>query len=149
MPVFQTTKWVAHSADNMLKLVADVERYPEFLPLCQNLNILSRQRDGDTEELLAEMSVAYKVVEESFTSRVNIDHANRQIVAQYIDGPFKELHNRWSFADQSGGCEIDFFIDYTFRSRPLQFLLGSVFDKAVRKYTDAFEERANLIYGHS
>ena len=148
MPVFQTTKWVAHSADNMLKLVADVERYPEFLPLCQDLSVLSRKRDGDAEELLARMSVAYKVVEESFTSQVNIDHANRKIVAQYIDGPFKELHNRWSFTDQSGGCEIDFFIDYTFRSRTLQFLLGSVFDKAVRKYTDAFEERANQIYGH-
>ncbi len=147
MPVYQTTKAVRHSADKMLALVADVERYPEFVPLCRSLTVYSRIREGDREELVADMSVAYKLINESFTSHVTIDHGKQTIVARYVDGPFRELENNWSFEDVPEGCRINFHIDYEFRSRALQILMGSVFDKAIRRFTDAFEERAYAVYG--
>ena len=147
MPVYQTTKSVRHSADKMLKLVSDVERYPEFVPLCRSLTVHSRTREGNQEVLVADMTVAYKLINETFTSHVTIDHEKYSIVARYIDGPFRELENIWSFEDMPEGCKINFYIDYEFRSRALQLLMGTVFDKAIRKFTHAFEERAYVVFG--
>lgn len=133
----------------MYDLVADVERYPEFLPLCESLRVIRRQdKPEGGQVLVAEMGVGYKAIRERFTTRVSLDPGARKIVAEYIDGPFRHLENRWTFKDaEGGGCDVDFFITYEFKSRTLGLLMGSMFDRAFRKFTDAFEGRAARIYG--
>jgi len=147
MPQFETHRSVPHSPDQMFDLVADVERYPEFLPLCEALTVRSRkERDGKTL-LVADMTVGYKAIRETFTTQVLLNKAERAIDVKYIDGPFKYLDNRWRFRPaENGGSVIDFFIDYEFKSRILGALMGSMFDRAFRMFTDAFETRANKIY---
>ncbi len=147
MPQFETHRPVPHSPDQMFDLVADVERYPEFLPLCEALVVRSRkERDGKIL-LIADMTVGYKAIRETFTTQVLLNKAERAIDVKYIDGPFKYLDNRWRFQpSENGGCIIDFFIDYEFKSRILGALMGSMFDRAFRMFTDAFETRANKIY---
>ncbi|MBC8049340.1 MAG: type II toxin-antitoxin system RatA family toxin [Chitinophagales bacterium] len=148
MPSFSTTRRVRHSPQNMFALVADIERYPEFMPLCQALRITERRREGGHEVLIARMTVAYKFIRESFTSRVVLKPEEGSIVANYLDGPFRKLENRWSFASaEAGGCDVRFAIDYEFRSRAFQLLAGAVFDQAFRKFSAAFEARADAIYG--
>ncbi|NEU11916.1 type II toxin-antitoxin system RatA family toxin [Methylobacterium sp. BTF04] len=149
MPSFRIDRAVRHSPQQMYDLVADVERYPEFLPLCESLRVLRRQTGEDgVEVLVAEMGVGYKAIRERFTTRVTLDRANMKIVAEYIDGPFRHLENRWLFKEGAdGGCTIDFFITYEFKSRTLGLLMGSMFDRAFRKFTDAFEARAGRVYG--
>jgi coenzyme Q-binding protein COQ10 len=147
MPQFETHRPVPHSPDQMFDLVADVERYPEFLPLCDALTVRSRKdRDGKTL-LIADMTVGYKAIRETFTTQVLLNKAERAIDVKYIDGPFRYLDNRWRFQpSENGGSVIDFFIDYEFKSRILGALMGSMFDRAFRMFTDAFETRANKIY---
>ncbi len=149
MPSFRVTRRVRHSAEQMYDLVADVERYPEFLPLCESLRVIRRQdKPEGGQVLVAEMGVGYKAIRERFTTRVSLDPDARKIVAEYIDGPFRHLENRWTFKDaEGGGCDVDFFITYEFKSRTLGLLMGSMFDRAFRKFTDAFEGRAARIYG--
>ncbi len=149
MPSFRVTRRVRHTAQQMYDLVADVERYPEFLPLCESLRVIRRQdRPEGGEVLVAEMGVGYKAIRERFTTRVTLDPAAHRIVAEYIDGPFRHLENRWTFKDaEGGGCDVDFFITYEFKSRTLGLLMGTMFDRAFRKFTDAFEGRAARIYG--
>lgn len=153
MPSFRTARRVRHSATQMFDLVADVESYPQFLPLCQGLRVLRRQTLEDGREVIvAEMQVGYKAIRESFTSRVTLDRAKLEILVEYIDGPFSELQNRWNFVDEamSAGrqvCRVEFFIAYQFRSRTLGLLMGSMFDTAFRKFSEAFEQRANRVYG--
>ncbi len=148
MPMFRTTRRVGHSAEAMFDLVADVEQYPQFLPLCEALTIRRRQkREDGTELLVATMRVGYKAISESFTSRVTLDRAKSEIVVEYIDGPFRHLENRWSFVPTgANSCEIGFFITYEFASRTLGLLMGAMFDRAFRKFAEAFEARADLIY---
>jgi coenzyme Q-binding protein COQ10 len=131
----------------MFDLVADVERYPEFLPLCDALTIRNRkERDGKIL-LIADMTVGYKAIRETFTTQVLLNKAEHAIDVKYIDGPFKYLDNRWRFqVGENGGCVVDFFIDYEFKSRILGALMGSMFDRAFRMFTDAFETRAGKIY---
>ncbi len=147
MPQFETHRPVPHSPDQMFDLVADVERYPEFLPLCEALTVRSRkERDGKTL-LIADMTVGYKAIRETFTTQVLLNKAERAIDVKYIDGPFKYLDNRWRFQpSDNGGSVIDFFIDYEFKSRILGALMGSMFDRAFRMFTEAFEKRASKIY---
>ncbi len=150
MPSFRVTRTLRHTPQQMYDLVADVERYPEFLPLCESLRVLRRQPgDGEGREVLvAEMGVGYMAIRERFTTRVSLDQPQLKIVAEYIDGPFRHLENRWTFRPAAnGGCEVDFFITYEFKSRTLGLLMGSMFDRAFRKFTDAFEGRAARIYG--
>lgn len=149
MPSFRTTRHVPHSARNMFDLVADVERYPEFLPLCTGLRVLRRIPVGEGKEtLVAEMSVGYKAISERFTTKVTTDTNALEIHVSYVDGPFKYLENRWEFRpSDDGGSDVHFFIDYEFRSRTLSMLMGSVFERAFRMFTTAFESRANLVYG--
>lgn len=148
MPTFRTTRPVRHSADQMFALVADVERYPEFLPLCEDLRILRRVQSGEgIETLVASMTVGYKAIRESFTSRVTLDNPRLQINVEYVNGPFKYLENRWTFRPTPTGSDIDFYINYEFKSFALGLLMGTVFDKAFRKFAEAFEERAEIIYG--
>jgi coenzyme Q-binding protein COQ10 len=149
MPQFSSTREVRHAAADMFKLVADVERYPEFVPLCRSLKVRQHIPEADgVEVLIADMSVAYKFVHESFVSRVTLDRPNLQILVEYIEGPFCRLENRWSFHPTGErACQVDFFISYEFRSRALGLLLGSMFDLAFRRFAAAFEKRADAVYG--
>ncbi len=148
MPTFRVTRTVKHTPAQMFALIADVERYPEFLPLCEDLRIIRRVQSGEgVETLVAIMRVGYKAIKESFTTRVTLDHPRLRIQAEYVDGPFKYLENRWSFHETPGGCEVEFYINYEFKSFALSLLMGSMFDKAFRKFTEAFEQRADTIYG--
>jgi coenzyme Q-binding protein COQ10 len=150
MPSFRVTRAVRHTPQQMYDLVADIEKYPDFLPLCESLRVLRRMPGaGEGQEVLvAEMGVGYKAIRERFTTRVSLDRPALKIVAEYIDGPFRHLENRWSFRENAaGGCDVDFFITYEFKSRTLGLLMGSMFDRAFRKFTDAFEGRADRIYG--
>ncbi|SMC68343.1 type II toxin-antitoxin system RatA family toxin [Rhizobium sp. RU36D] len=148
MPQFETRRPVKHSPDRMYDLVADVERYPEFLPLCEALNVRSRkERDGKVL-LVADMTVGYKAIRETFTTQVLLNEAERVIDVKYIEGPFKYLDNRWRFEPSAdGGCSVHFFIDYEFKSRILGALMGSMFDRAFRMFAEAFEARADKVYG--
>src|SRR5690606_485343 len=133
---------VPYSARQMFDLVADVARYPEFLPLCEGMTIRSRRPLPEGEEIVATMRVGYKAIQESFTSRVTLDPGKLFVKAEYIDGPFSRLENRWTFIDRpGGGCDVDFFITYEFKSMMLGMLMGGLFDAAFRKFTTAFEER--------
>ncbi len=148
MPSFTTKRHVPFTAEQMFALVADVERYPEFLPLCTGLVVLTRQAHGEGgEDLTARMSVGYKTIAESFTTRVVTRPAENRIDVSYLDGPFKRLDNRWRFIYDATGSTVDFFIDYEFRSKLLGALVGAVFDQAFRRFGEAFEERARQIYG--
>ncbi len=150
MPTFRTVRPVRHSPEQMFALVADVERYPEFLPLCESLRVLRRTSNEEGGEVLvAAMSVGYKAIKESFTSRVTLDRPAMRILVEYVDGPFKYLENRWTFRETPTGCDVEFFINYEFRSFALGLLMGTMFDKAFRRFTQAFEERADRIYGRA
>ena len=131
----------------MFDLVADVERYPEFLPFCESLVIRARDDDGEHQILVADMTIGYKLVRETITSRVTLDRDNMEITADNITGPFRQMQNKWTFVPlDDGGCEIRFTISYEFKSRTLSVLVGGLFDKVFRRFTDAFETRANLIF---
>ncbi len=148
MPQHSTTKRVRHAAADMFDLVADVERYPEFVPLCQALTVRKRTRDNGREVIVADMTVAYKFVHETFTSRVTLNREGMEILVEYLQGPFRHLRNRWNFRPESDRvCDIDFFITYEFRSRTLGMLMGAAFDAAFRRFTVAFERRADRVYG--
>jgi coenzyme Q-binding protein COQ10 len=150
MHVYETKHVIAHNADDMFALVADVERYPKFLPLCEELKLKRREQRDGKEVLIATMVVGYKLIRESFTTEVILDADARTILVHYLDGPFVFLENRWSFQPITPeSCEIAFYIAYSFRSRLLERLIGGLFAKAVRRYTAAFEERADAIYGTS
>ena len=150
MPKFQTRHKVRHSPQQMYDLVADIQRYPEFVPLCRSLAIRGKQETETGEILVADMTVAYKMIKESFTSKVTLLPDDHLIVAEYLDGPFRHMENRWTFEPIEGqpeACNVVFYIDYEFKSRMLSGLMGAMFDKAFRKFSTAFEQRADLIYG--
>ena len=151
MPHFTTRHSVGHSADDMFALVADVRAYPEFVPLCQSLRVRGESAlEGGRSVIVADMTVAYKMFRETFTSRVELDPAGRTILVTYLDGPFRKMENRWRFEPTGEGtCVVEFFIDYEFRSRTLAALMGAMFDKAFRKFSTAFEARADQLYGAS
>ncbi len=149
MTQFTTTRRVRHSADDMFDLVADVEHYPQFVPLCRSLEVRKRTEDGEGRDVIvADMTVAYKLIRENFTSRVTLDRPKLQILVEYLEGPFQKMNNRWSFRpEDEHACEVEFFISYEFRSRTLGMLMGTVFDAAFRRFATAFERRADEVYG--
>lgn len=149
MPQFANKRRVRHSASQMFDLVADVERYPQFVPLCQSLRVRHRTVNPDgTETIVADMSVSFQLVRETFTSRVTLDRPNLKIVVEYLKGPFSRLQNRWTFnAKSDDACDVNFFIAYEFKSRMLAVLMGAMFDAAFQKFASAFEKRADAVYG--
>jgi coenzyme Q-binding protein COQ10 len=149
MPQFRTKRRVQHSAADMFDLVADVEKYPEFVPLCQALRVRKRTAGTEgTETLVADMTVAYKVMRETFVSRVTLDRPSLKIRVEYLDGPFSTLDNRWTFTPAGEAtCEVEFFIAYEFKSRVLGMLMGAMFEAAFRRFAEAFERRADAVYG--
>jgi coenzyme Q-binding protein COQ10 len=133
----------------MFDLVADVEHYPQFVPLCQSLSMRKRSTDdAGREVIVADMTIAYKLIRETFTSRVTLDRPQLTILVEYLEGPFRRMNNRWSFhpADERS-CDVEFFLSYEFKSRALGLLMGSVFDAAFRRFAVAFERRADQVYG--
>jgi coenzyme Q-binding protein COQ10 len=149
MPQFSTMRRVAHSAAEMFALVADVEHYPEFVPLCRSLTVRKRSSDGEGRDvILADMTVAYKLIRETFTSRVTLDRNKLEILVEYLEGPFQKMNNRWTFTPAGdNACDVEFFIAYEFRSRTLGLLMGAMFDAAFRRFATAFERRADKVYG--
>ena len=149
MPTHAERKILPYSPAQMFNLVADIERYPEFLPWCVACRIT--RRDGSI--IWGDLMVGFKVFRETFTSKVTL-HGGHGIDVEYIDGPFRYLNNHWKFmpaTEASGGqgCEINFFIDFEFRSRMLQVVANTVFKEAVRRMVGAFEIRAGIIYGQT
>jgi len=143
MPRHSETRHVPYTAEQMFDLVADVARYSEFLPWV----VATRIRSNSETEMVADLVVGFKSLRETFTSKVN-KHGPNRIAVDYLDGPLKYLHNEWQFrAAGYGGCEIDFSVDFAFRSRVFESLAGQVFDRALRKMTDSFETRADALYG--
>ena len=150
MPEFSTDRRVAHSVDDMFALVADIEAYPQFVPLCEKLVVRGRSQDGARSLLVADMTVGNKALRETFTTRVVLDRAANTILADYLDGPFRHLNSVWTFRPEGErACIVGFAIDYEFKSRMLSALMDSVFDRAFRKFASAFKERADRVYGAS
>jgi len=149
MPQFSNKRRVRHSAEKMFDLVADVERYPQFVPLCQSLKVRHRTVNQDgTETIVADMSVSFQLVRENFTSRVTLDRPNLKIMVEYLKGPFSKLENRWTFEPRGDeACDVNFFIAYEFKSRMLAVLMGAMFDAAFQRFASAFEKRADAVYG--
>lgn len=146
MPHHHERRVVPYTADQMFDLVADVERYPKFLPWCTAVRIKSRDGNVFTADLLA----AFGAFRENFTSRVTLHKTAQSITVEYLDGPFRHLTNKWHFEPQAdGGSVVDFDIDFAFKSRALEMLISKVFTKAVTKMTAAFDARAHALYGAS
>ena len=143
MPASRETRQLPYSCAQMFDLVADVARYPEFLPWV----VATRVRADTEHEMTADMLVGFKAIREKFTSRVTKDRPNR-IDVHYLDGPLRDLDNSWVFRPaDDGGCEIDFSVDFTFRNAVFEALAGQYFDRAFRKMVEAFEKRADELYG--
>jgi coenzyme Q-binding protein COQ10 len=149
MPRFRTKRRVPHAATEMFALVADVEAYPKFLPLCRDLRLReTREMPDGKKVLIADMEVGYKAIRETFASRVTCDLKDLSIQVEYVDGPFKHLENQWRFVETGPhSCTVEFDIAYEFRSRALALVVGGMFDAAFRKFAEAFEQRANVVYG--
>jgi coenzyme Q-binding protein COQ10 len=148
MPKLAVERKVRHAATEMCELVADVERYPLFVPLCEKLVVRARSREDGRDVLIADMTVGYKAFRETFSTRVVVDRAALTIDFTYLTGPFRRLAGGWRF-EPLGPREsmVRFSVDYEFRSRLLSVLVGGVFEHAFRRFVEAFEARADLIYG--
>ncbi len=147
MPTHSETRSLPYTADEMYALVADVQRYPEFLPWCAASRIRSVVPDGQAEVMTADLVISFKVFRERFTSRVVLDAENRTIDTRYLDGPFRKMESRWAFQDAEGGCEVNFHVDFEFKNAILQSVIGVVFNDAMQRVVRAFERRAHDLYG--
>ena len=143
MPTHAETRVLPYTPRQLFDLVADIERYPEFLPWCRAARI--RKREGNL--VVADLVIGFRVFRERFTSRVRLDPDGRRIHVAYAEGPFKYLNNHWVFEDHPEGCAIDFYVDFEFHSRVLQKVITTLFDEAVRRMVGAFEARARALYG--
>ena len=142
MPTHAEQRVLPYTQEQMFALVADVERYPEFLPWCVGARIRERQPDL----IVADLIIGFRMFRERFTSRVALDPP-RRIDVTYTEGPFRYLNNHWAFATVPGGCRIDFFVDFEFKSRLLQKVIELLFGEAVRRMVGAFEGRTRQLYG--
>lgn len=143
MPIHQETRILPYTPKQMFDLVADIKRYPEFLPWCSAARII--RDDGET--VIAELSIGYKMIHERFTSRVSLDHKNKVIQVSYISGPLKALRNEWRFSsEKKKQCKVDFFVQFEFSNPLFTGLMNMFFDVAFRQMVGAFEKRAAEIY---
>ena len=148
MPTHAERRRLPYTPAQMFDLVAEVEKYPEFLPWCRAARI--RRREADL--VVADLVIGFKMFRERFTSEVRLDRPGRRIDVAYSDGPFKYLNNHWRFEPAPGPngeahCVIDFYVDFAFRSRLLQTTISLLFNEAVRRMVGAFETRAGALYG--
>ncbi|MCP4328842.1 MAG: type II toxin-antitoxin system RatA family toxin [Alphaproteobacteria bacterium] len=142
MPTHAEKRMLPYTPEQMFDLVADVEKYPDFLPWCIGARI--RKRDGNI--IHADLIIGFKMFRERYTSRITLNQP-RRIDVQYVQGPLKYLNNHWVFDPHPDGCQIDFFVDFEFRSRLLEKLIGTLFNEAFRRMVGAFERRAQVLYG--
>ncbi|PTV96991.1 coenzyme Q-binding protein COQ10 [Rhodobacter aestuarii] len=150
MPQHSEKRTMPYSAAQMYALVADVARYPEFLPWNSAARIRSRKPgpEAGTEVMEADLIISFKVFRERFGSRVVLTPEKHRVDTRYLDGPFKYMHSWWQFEDRpEGGCKVDFFVDFEFKNALLQSVIGIVFDQAMRLIVQAFEDRAKALYG--
>ncbi|SFI25794.1 type II toxin-antitoxin system RatA family toxin [Albimonas pacifica] len=149
MPTHAEKRVMPYSADQMYALIADVRAYPEFLPWCSACRIRKREeREDGSERIEADLVISFKVFRERFGSRVDLYPDERRIDVAYLDGPFRYLNNHWTFRPvDAGSCEVDFFVDFEFKSIVLQKLIGVVFNEAMQRIVRAFEQRAAVLYG--
>ena len=147
MPTHAEKRTMPYSAKQMYDLVADIGAYDQFLPWISAVRIRSQENMPDGQIVEADLVVSFKVFRERFGSRVTLQPDLRHIEVEYLEGPFKYLKNHWKFVDQEDGCEIDFFVDFEFKSRALQAVIGLVFNEAMQRIVRAFEERARTLYG--
>jgi coenzyme Q-binding protein COQ10 len=148
VPSFRSARAVRHSPEQMFDLVADCDKYPEFLPLCVGMKTRPRGQDAKGNPIiLAEMEVGYKAIRERFATRNTLDRKAMKITVEYVEGPFSRLRNVWNFVPDSQGCKVEFYIEYEFKSRLLAALMGSMFDAVFRTFAGAFEARADKVYG--
>ena len=147
MPTHAEKRVMPYSAHQMYDLVADVMRYPEFIPwiAAARIRSVSPRPDG-TQLMEADLVVSFKVFREKFGSRVVLDEPGLRLDIDYLDGPFKHMRSRWSFSDVAGGCEVDFTVDFEFRNAVLQKVIGVVFNEAMQRIVRAFEARAKQLY---
>ncbi|MGR3713665.1 MAG: type II toxin-antitoxin system RatA family toxin [Shimia sp.] len=146
MPTHSETRTLPYTAQQMYDLVADVASYPQFLPWCSAARIRSSSMQGDTEEMLADLVISFKVFRERFGSRVVLHPTTRHIDTEYLDGPFIYMKSTWDFTDVDGGVEVQFFVDFEFRNIILQKAIGLVFFEAMNRIVGAFEARAKALY---
>ena len=152
MPTHSETRHLPYSAREMYDLVADVARYPDFLPWTAAARIRSRtpisgDAEGQGELMEADLVISFKVFRERFGSRVKLWPETRVIDTEYLDGPFRYMKSQWRFEDRDGGCDISFFVDFEFKNAVLQKLIGVVFNEAMQRIVRAFEARAKALYG--
>ena len=133
---------INHSPLNLFKLVSDVKKYPEFLPWCLG----ARVKNSSKNNFDADLIIGFKVYKEIYSSQVVLDHVNKKIIVNYKDGPFQHLDNYWIFKDNMKGCEVEFMVDFKFKSVFLQTLMETLFSEAVRRMVGAFEKRANELF---
>jgi coenzyme Q-binding protein COQ10 len=144
MPVHSEQRLLPYRPEQLFDLVADIERYPEFLPWCIGARITRRE----PARIHADLIIGFRMIRERFASRVDLDRKNLRIDVAYLDGPFRYLHNHWIFEPTpQGTTRLDFFVDFEFRSALLSRLIGVLFNEAVRRMVAAFEGRARQLYG--
>ena len=143
MPTHAEKRVLPYQPKEMFDLVAEIDKYDEFLPWCIGARIKERKENI----VLADLVIGFKLFREKFTSKVTLDEANMRIDVEYMDGPFRYLNNHWQFNEHSDGCEVDFFVDFEFRSMILQKTIGMLFNEAVARMISAFEARAKDLYG--
>lgn len=146
MPKHSETKFLPFTPQQMYDLVGDVANYPKFLPWTAGARIRSVEDKGDHSVMLADLVISFKVFRESFGSRVTLWPERQQIDTSYIDGPFKHLDSTWRFEEVQGGCNVEFEVDFEFKSKLLQGAAGMFFNEAMTRVVRAFEERAQVLY---
>jgi coenzyme Q-binding protein COQ10 len=147
MPTHAEKRIMPYTAQQMYDLIADVNAYPQFLPWCAAARIRKRAKKVEAEVLDADLVISFKVFRERFGSRITLYSTAQKIDVEYLDGPFKYLNNHWKFVECEGGCEVDFFVDFEFKSKILQGIIGVVFGEAMQRIVRAFEDRAKELYG--
>ena len=133
---------IKHTPSNLFKLVSDVKRYPEFLPWCLGARVKNNRKNNFEADLI----IGFKIYKEIYSSQILLDNINKKIIVNYKDGPFEYLENYWVFKDNKNGCEVEFMVDFKFKSVFLQTLMETLFSEAVRRMVGAFEKRANELY---
>jgi len=146
MPTHSEKRAMPYKAEQMFDLVADIAKYPEFLPWCTGARIRSEREIEDGKVVEADLIISFKLFRERFTSRVTMHPSDNRIEVEYLDGPFKYLVNYWHFIPSETGCIADFHVDFEFKSKVLQALIGVVFGEAMRRIVKAFEDRAKVLY---
>ena len=146
MPTHSEKRPMPYDAQQMFDLVADIGKYPEFLPWCTGARIRSTRETEDGSVVDADLIISFKLFRERFTSRVTMHPESHKIEVEYLDGPFKYLVNYWHFTPSETGCTADFHVDFEFKSKVLQGIIGVVFGEAMRRIVKAFEDRAKALY---